>query len=82
MFPGFDESMGLTDQFFPRILGNGAEHVVHIRDHAPAVGDGHNGGLVQGVPDVLKFLLGPFQGLSASGVVVHLFGAPKGRRDP
>jgi hypothetical protein len=52
---GVQEAMVLTEQLVAGILGNFAELVVRVLDPAGDVGRRHNGGLVEGVPDILEF---------------------------
>ena len=58
---GIDEAVILSQQLFARILGDGAELVVHVRDGSLWIGNGNNGVFVQGGLQVADFLERVFQ---------------------
>jgi hypothetical protein len=51
-----DDAVRLADQLLTRVTRDGAELVVHLRDHACPVGDGDDGVRVQGLPQFPAFL--------------------------
>ena len=55
MMAGIDEAVILAQQFFPRILGDGAELVVHISDFPPGIRDGDNRVLIERRLQIVDF---------------------------